>query len=104
MSELARKNGWRGFENAGAVEHIPGEGYEYVCDGMPTMMGCGSRIIVRRKWTTVGKKKDGWTVMFGLDSIDGSKPMDDPSNQVEDEDVVLVFCPRCTATMKEARK
>lgn len=100
VSELARRNGWRGFENAGAVEKVEG-GYEYVCDGMPTMMGCGSRVTVQRKWTTVGKKKDGWIVEYGLDG-----PSDAPFEEYTDidEDVVLVFCPRCQVTMKKAKE
>jgi hypothetical protein len=97
MSAEARRNGWNGFDVAQRVHG----GYQYDCDGMPTMMGCGAQITVPRKWSRVGLKKSGWFVCFGLDSIDDSKPIDDPTNQVEDHDVVLTFCPSCTAVVRQ---
>lgn len=81
MSELARANGWRGFEGIG---ERPAGGYEYTCDGMPTPMGCGEQIIVTRRFARSGIKKTGWLVCYGLNE-DGSP----------DVDVVLTFCPRC---------
>lgn len=84
MSAIARANGWRGFDTAGSVERVDG-GWEYACDGLPSPMGCGSRVVVQRKWTTTGRKKDGWLVVYGLDG-----PDDDP-------DVVLAFCASCKA-------
>lgn len=96
MTTLARTNGWRGFENAGAVERVDG-GYEYACDGMPSMFGCGERITVSRKWSRVGAKKSGWLVMYGQCFPD-EKADDEHGN---DLDVVLTFCPTCAATVKE---
>lgn len=81
MSELARKNGWRGFDGLG--ERVKG-GYEYRCDGMPGPMGCGESVTVSRAWTTVGIKKSSWCVCYG-ENEDGSF----------DVDVVLTFCPPC---------
>jgi hypothetical protein len=64
VSALARKNGWTGFENIG--RRVDG-GYLYVCDGMPTLMGCGGELIVTRPLARVGKKKgSGWMVCFGI--------------------------------------
>lgn len=97
MSGEARANGWRGFENAGAVQRVDG-GYEYVCDGLPSPMGCGARVVVTRKWTAIGKKKSGWLVCYGL-----AGPDDMPFDQMiePDLDVVLTFCPSCAAVVKE---
>lgn len=85
MSELARANGWRGFEGLG--ERVKG-GYEYRCDGMPTPMGCGESVTAPRAWTAPGVKKSGWVVWYGLDD-DGTA----------DLDVVLTFCPKCAAVV-----
>ena len=82
MSEVARANGWRGFEGMGLK--VPG-GYEYRCDGMPSPMGCGESMTTTRELARVGIKKSGWFVCYGLDE-DGEP----------DRDVVLTFCPRCT--------
>lgn len=87
MSELARKNGWRGFEGLG--QRVEG-GYEYICDGMPTPMGCGNDITVPRAWVRVGVKKSGWLVCYGLE--DDGQP---------DLDVVLTFCPRCAEVVTD---
>jgi hypothetical protein len=95
VSEEARANGWRGFDNAGSVERVEG-GYEYVCDGMPTMRGCGERVTVPRRWTKVGEKKSGWLVMYGQCFPD--EPSDDGNGH--DLDVVLTFCPECAAVVK----
>lgn len=81
MSQIARANGWRGFEGLG--ERVAG-GYEYRCDGMPTLMGCGESVTVARAWATAGTKKSGWCVCYG-ENEDGSF----------DTDVVLTFCPAC---------
>lgn len=81
MSAEARANGWRGFEGIG--ERVKG-GYEYRCDGMPSLMGCGSDITVTRRWDRAGVKKSGWLVCYGLNEDD-----------TPDTDVVLTFCPRC---------
>lgn len=85
MSELARANGWRGFDGIGAK--VPG-GYQYDCDGMPTMMGCGESIVITRKLARTGLKKSGWLVCYGTDD-DGS----------DDLDVVLTFGPSCAAVV-----
>lgn len=89
MSAEARRNGWRGFENI-AVK-VPG-GYEYWCDGMPSMTGCGERIAVTRRWSKIGKKKSGWVVCYGLDGP-GDMPFAEMTEP--DLDVVLTFCPAC---------
>lgn len=90
VSTLARQNGWRGFDTAGAVKRVDG-GYEYSCDGMPTMMGCWSYVVIPRRWSHVGlKKKSGWYVCYGLND-DGS----------HDEDVVLVYCPSCAVVVRD---
>ncbi len=81
MSTLARANGWRGFDGIG--EKTTG-GYEYQCDGMPSLMGCGEFVIVPRRFSRIGVKKSGWLVCYGLN--DDNTP---------DRDVVLTFCPRC---------
>lgn len=96
MTALARRNGWRGFDNAGAVERVDG-GYEYVCDGMPSLMGCGSRVTVSRKWSKVGVKKSGWLVTYGQCFPD--EIADDKHGN--DLDVVLTFCPSCAAVVKQ---
>lgn len=85
MSEEARKNGWRGFEGIG--KRVEG-GYQYDCDGMQTLMGCGGQIRVTRPWVRVGKKKSGWLVCYGID-FDGT----------EDKDIVLTFCPECAVVV-----
>jgi hypothetical protein len=95
VSALARRNGWRGFDNAGAVERVEG-GYEYACDGMPRVMGCGARVVVSRKWSVVGKKKSGWIVMYGQCFPDETS--DDGKGN--DLDVVLTFCPSCAEVVK----
>ncbi len=75
MSELAHANGWRGFDGIG--ERTEG-GYEYICDGMPSPMGCGESIVVTR----VEVKKSGWFVCYGQND-DGTP----------DRDVALTFLP-----------
>jgi hypothetical protein len=86
MSELARANGWRGFDGIGERTT---SGYWYRCDGMPSMAGCSHDVVITRRWSTIGKKKkSGWVVMYGED-FDG----------VEDIDVVLAFCPTCAAVV-----
>lgn len=100
MSDLARANGWRGFDSIGLRVH---GGYQYDCAGMPTLMGCGAQVTVPRKWIRVGVKKSGWLVCYGLEPDSYDAPLDDPSRLVEDHDVVLTFCPRCAAVVKETR-
>lgn len=90
MSELARANGWRGFDGIG--ERTDG-GYLYRCDGMPTCMGCGEEIIVTRRWCRVGEKKSGWLVCYGLNE-DGTP----------DTDVVLTFGPMCAAVVRAQQR
>lgn len=85
MSEMARANGWRGFEGIG--ERVKG-GYEYRCDGMPSLAGCGEDVTVPRSWTRTGVKKSRWLVCYGLED-DGTA----------DLDVVLTFCPKCAAVV-----
>src|SRR5690606_22553684 len=57
MSDLARANGWRGFDNI--AERVDG-GWRYRCDGMPTLRGCGAEVTVTRRLTRVGLKSTGW--------------------------------------------
>lgn len=87
MSDLARKNGWRGFDGIG--EKVDG-GWLYRCDGMPRVFGCGQDVVITRKYARVGTKSTGWLVTYGLND-DGS----------DDLDVVLTFCPSCAAVVKE---
>ena len=98
MSEQARRNGWKGFDVA---ERVHG-GYRYICDGMPSMMGCGVDVIVPRKWTRTGEKKSGWLVVYGLEPKPGTPGrFDNPEEWEEDHDVVLTFCPRCAAIVRD---
>lgn len=108
MSAGAQANGWRGFDgigekvDRGGFGHPPKtSGWLYRCDGMPRLMGCGAEVVVTRRWTRVGAKGQGWLVCYGLESIDSSKPIDDPANLYEDHDVVLTFCPACAAVVRE---
>lgn len=89
MSQLARDNGWHGFDNAGTAV---GGMWRYQCDGYPSVFGCGNEITISRKYSKVGNKKSGWLVCYGIED-DG-----------EDHDVVLTFCPRCTKVVKEQEK
>lgn len=86
MTAEARANGWRGFDGIG--QRTEG-GYLYRCDGMPSQFGCGGEVVVPRRFARVGKKSTGWLVCYGTD-FDGT----------EDKDVVLTFCPRCTAVVE----
>lgn len=102
MSATPRRNGWRGLDGIGErVHHEFGQkgngGWMFRCDGMPTQMGCGSQITVPRRWSTVGKKKSGWVVMYGLEPNTSTSDMADPSQCHDDHDVVLCFCPTCAA-------
>lgn len=108
MSSLARQNGWRGFDGIGEKVERAGFGHEpkisgwlYKCDGMPTLMGCGSQVIVTRRWTRVGTKKSGWLVCYGLEPNTPDAPVDDPTQWHEDEDVVLAFCDSCAEIVKQ---
>lgn len=101
MNSIARTNGWRGFDSAGTK--VPG-GWQYDCDGMPTLMGCGAQVKVTRQWTRTGTKKSGWLVCYGLEPIRCDLPIDDPANLYEDKDVVLTFCPRCAEVVREREK
>lgn len=94
MTALARRNGWRGFDNIG--ERVAG-GYEYACDGMPRLNGCGERVIVPRRWAKVGAKKSGWVVMYGQCFPD--EAADDEHGN--DLDVVLTFCPSCAEVVAQ---
>ena len=94
MTALARRNGWRGFDNIG--ERIEG-GWLYRCDGMPTLMGCGAEVVVSRRLTRVGKKSTGWLVTYGKCFPD--ETADDTHGN--DLDVVLTFCPSCAAAVHE---
>lgn len=99
MSAEARANGWNGFDGIG--ERVDG-GWLYRCDGMPTLMGCGAEVIFTRRLARVGLKSSGWLVMYGLEPKAGTPGrFDDPSQWEEDHDVVLTFCPRCTAVVRE---
>lgn len=90
MSELARRNGWRGFDSLDPDE-VDG-GWEYQCEAIGPWgpSGCepSGHVTVNRKWTTVGKKKNGFVVCYGVNDADD--PGDD--GQGHDLDVVLVLC------------
>jgi hypothetical protein len=101
MSAEARRNGWRGFDGIGKKVERGGfghppltSGWEYDCDGMPTLMGCGAHVIVTRRFARVGVKKTGWLVCYGRDE----GPGDDGKGN--DLDVVLAFCPSCRAVVE----
>lgn len=99
MSSQARRNGWRGFEN---IARKAERGWYYVCDGMPTMMGCGATVTVMRRWSRVGVKSSGWLVCYGLEPKPGTEGrFDDPSQWEPDEDVVLTFCPSCRLVVEK---
>lgn len=97
MNALARQNGWRGFDIG---ERVDG-GWLYICDGMPTFMGCGEQVIITRRWTRVGKKRSGWLVCYGLETKRSDLPFSDPDNLYEDHDIVLTFCPKCAKIVEE---
>jgi hypothetical protein len=64
-------------------------GWRYQCDGMPSLAGCHSEIVVPRRYVRFGIKPSGWWVTWGED--EDWKP---------DKDLVLTFCPRCTAIIR----
>jgi hypothetical protein len=97
MSALARRNGWRGFDNI--AEKVDG-GWLYRCDGMPSMMGCGAEVVITRKFARVGVKSTGWLVCCGREF--GDDPGDDGKGN--DLDVVLTFCPSCRAVVESQDK
>lgn len=103
VTALARSNGWRGFDGIGTkVERVMGVkdskgGWWYQCDGMPTMRGCGSEIVVPRRFDRVGTKSTGWLVTYGRCLPD--EEADDKDGN--DLDVVLTFCPSCAAHVRE---
>ena len=57
-----------------------------VCDGIPSMMGCPSRVELKRRWTTEGKKPNGWLVDHATEDIWGT-----PTRPL----YLLYFCPSC---------
>lgn len=94
MTALARSNGWRGFDGIG--ERVEG-GWLYRCDGMPTLRGCPEEVVISRRFARVGEKSTGWLVTYG-----GCFPDEESDDgKGNDLDVVLTFCPRCTAVVKE---
>lgn len=97
MTTLARRNGWRGFDNL--AERVDG-GWEYRCDGYNppgrSWPYCGALVTVPRRWTKVGPKRaSGWLVCYGRDEGAGD---DGKGNDV---DVVLTFCPSCAVVVRE---
>jgi len=90
-----------GFSGLG--DRVSG-GYQYICDGMPTLMGCGQIVTVPRRWTRVGYKKSGWLVIYGLEpkpEFGNRAHFDEPDQWQPDPDTVLTFCSRCAAVVKE---
>lgn len=59
-------------------------GWLYVCDGLPTLMGCGDEIIVTRQYKRTGIKSSGWLVCNGIDEHGKDEP-----------EIGLTFCPSC---------
>jgi len=94
MTTLARRNGWTGFD--GLAEKVGG-GWEYRCDGVPSLMGCGAAVTVTRRWSRVGVKKFGWLACYG--SCFPDEKADD--DQGHDLDVVLTFCPSCAEVVRQ---
>lgn len=98
MTSEARANGWNGFAGIGA--RVPG-GYEYRCDGMPTMLGCVASLVITRRLSRPGEKRSGWLVIFGLEPKPGTPGrFDTPADWTEDPDVVLTFCPTCAVVVR----
>ena len=64
-----------------------------VCDGMPTMMGCGAQIWTTVPYTRTGTKKSGWFITEALDN-----------NNKPDPKYLLAFCPSCAVIVKEQMK
>ena len=65
-------------------------GYMYMCDGMPSLAGCGNDVVVPRMWSKTGTKSSGWLVIHAEDP-DGT----------QHDDIVLTFCPSCAAVVRE---
>lgn len=102
MGEAARENGWDGFRSFG--KRVEGHGWEFTCDGMPTMMGCGAQVYVTRRWSKVGSKSSGWLVTHGMEpkpQYGESASMDEPEKWQTDFDVVLAYCPSCRVVVEE---
>lgn len=79
MSALARRNGWRGFDGIGEKFD---RGTEYRCEGAGFGADCEGTTFRTKPWTTVGKKRGGWVVLYGAND-----------DSTDDHDVVLVLCP-----------
>ena len=76
----------RGFlKVATYVEHDPttptsGHRWRYSCHA------CPATTLVANRWSSTGRKRNGWLVMFGID---------DPVDESIDRSIVLTFCPAC---------
>lgn len=57
--------------------------YTTLCDGMPTLRGCGESIQTSMPYKNPGLKKSGWLITWGWD---GGK---------DDKSYLCAFCPRC---------
>lgn len=102
MNEIARENGWQGFRSIG--RRVEGSGWEFTCDGMPTMMGCGAAVYVPRRWSKVGPKSSGWLVTYGKapkPEFGESASVDEPEKWQDDRDVVLAYCPSCRIVVEQ---
>lgn len=105
MGEVARANGWDGFRSFGT--RVEGHGWEFRCDGMPTMMGCGASVYVTRRWAKVGVKSSGWLVTYGMEpkpEFGEDAPIDEPEKWQDDHDVVLAYCPTCRVEVERQQE
>ena len=78
-----------------AFHHAKGygrPGWETICDGVPTPMGCANYIEHTRPYTKFGRKRkaSGWLLTYGKND-DGT----------DDRRIVLAFCPRCADVVEE---
>ena len=69
--------------------------HRYICDGMPTLMGCGEEIEITRPYISGGWKikSTGWLVIW---------PEEDDTDR--DPNTLLHFCPSCALVVVAQRK
>jgi len=63
----------------------------YICDGMPTMRGCGEEITPTRPFVYPHRpRKSGWLTVPSLDA-----------NEEPDLGLLLHFCPQCAVIVRQ---
>lgn len=60
-----------------------------LCDGMPTLRGCGESIVTSVPFGRPGTKKSGWLITWGYD---GEK---------DDKSYLCAFCPSCAEIVRK---